>query len=145
MTELQPYTGFLDVQTGELLEPTVANAAHALKAARDMKVRINYLVDEATRYLVAESARVGSKTLHAGDETITLSGGVMQEYDAHDLMEALRTADCPEERIEEAVVAVITYKVNRSVLRQLAAANPDYKAAIELAVRDVERPWRAKV
>ncbi len=40
---------------------------------------------------------------------------------------------------------VISYKVDRAVLRQLAAANPDYKAAIELAQVEVEESYRASV
>jgi hypothetical protein len=35
--------------------------------------------------------------------------------------------------------------VNRAVLRQLAAANPDYRAAIELAEHEIEKPYRATV
>lgn len=142
---VQPFTGLLDVQSGELLPATVENAARVLNSCRDMKERINRIVDETTGYLAHEVATQGTKTLHHHGETVTLTGGETVDYDAHDLMEALRVAGCPENRIEEAVVAEVTYKVNRSVVRQLAAANPDYKAAIELATRTIVKPWRAKV
>lgn len=141
----QPFTGLLDVQSGELLPATVENAARVLSSCREMKERINRIVDETTGYLAHEAATQGTKTLRDGKETITLTGGETVDYDAHDLIEALRAADCPEERIGEAVTTELSYKVNRSVLRQLAGANPDYKAAIELAARTIAKPWRAKV
>lgn len=143
--EVRQYTGLLDVQTGELLAPTVSNAARVLQAARAMKQHVNHIVEEATAYLVSVSEHEGTKTLHDGGETVTLSGGTTVEHDAHDLMEALREAGCPEDRINQAVKTEITYKVDRAVLRQLAAANVDYKAAIELAERTVEKPYRASV
>ncbi len=152
MTDLVPITELLDVHTGEVLPATVENAARALIAARDMKHKLNGVVTTATAYLVDEAQRQGKKTLPAFHEdfgqpfaTITLNGGTSIEYDAHDLMQLLREAGCPETRIEEAVVAEVTYKVNRSVLRQLAGANEDYKATIEHAAREVEKPWRASV
>lgn len=144
-SNLAEYTGLLDVQTGELLPATIDNAGRVLHAARAMKQRVNEIVNEATAYLVTLSEHQGTKTLHGDDETITLTGGTTIDYDATDLMEALEAAGCPQDRITVAVETVITYKVNRSVLRQLAAANPDYKAAIELAEREVEKPYRASV
>lgn len=138
-------TGLLNVQTGELLPATVANAARVLGAARTMKQNVNDVVAETTAFLVAEAEREGTKTLHDGSETITITGGQATDYDAADLMEALRAAGCPEHRIGQAVVAEITYKVDRAVLRQLAAANPTYKAAIATAERVIEKPYRASV
>lgn len=145
MTDITPYTGLLDVRTGELLPASVENAARVLHAARAMKAQVNEIVQEATAYLVEESARVGTKTLHGDTETVTLTGGPSIDYDPADLVEALREAGCPENRIDQAVTQIITYKVDRSVLRQLAAANPYYKAAIQLAELEVERPYRASV
>ena len=138
-------TELLDVQTGEVLPATVGNAARVIQAARDMKTRIQEVIEAATAYLVAESQHAGTKTLHAGAQTVTLTGGSLVEYDATDLMGLLRDAGCPEARIDEAVVATVEYKVDRSVLRQLAAANPDYAAAIDLAGRVVQKPMRASV
>lgn len=144
-TDIREWQGLLDVQTGELLPATVDNAARVLNAARAMKEHVNLIIKETTAYLAEESARRGTKTLHHDDYTVTLTGGTTLDYDPQDLMEALRVAGCPEERIEEAVVAHITYRVNRAVLRQLSAANPDYKAAIDLATREIEKPYQAKV
>lgn len=144
LEHVQP-VGLLNIQTGELLEPTIDNAAAALQACRTMKEHVNDIVAETTAYLAAEAETRGTKTLHGEHATLVLQGGVSDEYDPHDLMDLLRSAGCPEDRIEQAVVAEITYKVNRSVLKQLAGANQDYRAAIDLAKREVERPFRASV
>lgn len=144
-TDLEQFTGLLDVQTGELLPATVSNAARVINAARAMKSNVNQIVQEATAWLVRESEQRGTKTLHDDHETVTISGGLSVEYDPHDLVEALQLAGCPQDRIDQAVVTEISYKVDRSVLRQLAAANPDYRAAIELAEREIEKPYRATV
>jgi hypothetical protein len=138
-------TGLLDVETGELLPATVDNAARVLMAARNMDERIRELKREATAYLVMVSEERGTKTLHGERETATVTGGLTTEYDAADLMQLLREAGCPEDRIDAAVATEISYKVNRAVLRQLAAANQDYAAAIELAAREVEKPFRASI
>lgn len=136
--------GLLNVESGELLEPTIPNLAAVLIAARNMKERVNDIVTEATAYAVAEAERRGTKTLPVDEKLqVVVSGGASEEYDAQDLMELLRSVDCPEDRIEAAVVPEITWKINRSVLRQLAAANKQYAAAIDLAKREVEKPLRA--
>lgn len=145
MSEVAIPQTLVNVQTGEQLPATIENAAAVLEAARSMKERLNDVIHAATLYLVSESAVRGTQTLNVGDVTVTLSGGSGTSYDPLDLMEALRVAGCPEDRIEQAVVATVSYKVNRSVLRQLAGANHDYRAAIELAERQVEMPWRASV
>jgi hypothetical protein len=109
-----------------------------------MKQHVNEIVNEATNYLVALSEHQGTKTLHGEGETITVTGGTSTDYDPADLRDALEAAGCPEDRINAAVETEITYKVDRAVLRQLAGANPDYKAAIELAEREVEKPYRGQ-
>ncbi len=145
MSALEKYTGLLDVRTGELLDPTISSAVRVIESARVMKANVNEIVKEATAFLVDVSRERGSKTLHDEGETVTISGGAGTDYDPSDLIEALEAAGCPQERIDAAVVTHVTYKVDRSVLRQLAGANEDYKAAIQLAEVQVERPYRASV
>jgi hypothetical protein len=140
----RPETGLINVETGELLPATVENAAAVLIAARNVKQHVNDVVAETTAYLVAEAERQGTRTLHGDQETVVVAGGPGTEVDAHDLAELLREAGCPEQRIEAAITTEISYKVNRSVLRQLVV-NPDYAAAVELATRPVQKPWRASV
>lgn len=135
----------LNVESGELLPATVDNAALVLLVAREMKHRLDRVIQDATLFLLAESQQQGTKTFRTGNGRVELSGGPSVEYDPLDLVEGLREAGCPEERIAAAVEETISYRVNRSVLRQLAGANGDYRAAVELAVRTVERPFRASV
>lgn len=135
----------VNVETGERLPATIDNAVIVLEAAREMKRKLGAVIAETTAFLVSQSEVRGSKTFHSTEGTLTLSGGPSSEYDPADLMEGLREAGCPEDRIEEAVVAEVTYKVNRSVLRQLAGANLKYADAIDAAERVIERPYRASV
>lgn len=144
-TELDTRRQLLDVLTGEVLEATPASAARVIVAAREMKSRIQDVIRDATDYLREQSMREGTKTFETANGKVTLGGGETVEYDVHDLREALTAADCPEDRITDAIKEEISYKVDRSVLRQLAAANPDYKAAIDLAERRVEKPYTASV
>ncbi len=146
MTDLVPVSDdLLNVETGELLPATVDNAAAVILAARTMRSRLHDVVAQATAWLAEESARQGTKTLAAGSSSVVLSGGMTDEYDALELMNYLRNAGCPEQRVDDAVTTIIDYKVNRSVLRQLAAANPEYADAIEQAKRTVEKPMRATI
>ncbi len=144
-TEVALPAEFVDVLTGERLPATVENAATVLEAARTMKERLNDVIHDATLWLVSLSAERGTQTFHAGDVTVSLSGGSGVDYDAEALVETLTEAGCPQDRIEQAVVAQISFKINRTVLKQLAAANPDYAAAIELSEVPVVRPYRASV
>ena len=146
MTDLVPVSeDLLNVETGELLPAPVDNAATVIQAARTMRSRLHDVVAQATAWLAEESARQGTKTLHAGATSVVLSGGPTDEYDPLELMNYLRNAGLPEQRVDDAVTTIIDYKVNRSVLRQLAAANPEYADAIEQAKRTVEKPMRATI
>jgi hypothetical protein len=145
MSDLTKFQGLLDVQTGELLEPTADNAVRALHAARAHKAHVNEVINEVTAFLVELSEHQGTKTLHGDAETITLNGGPTVEYDQPTLVTELQEAGCPQSRIDAALPMVVMYKVDRSVLRQLAAANPKYRAAIERAEIEVEKPYRASV
>ena len=145
MTEIAVQPQLLDVQTGEVLPATVSNAARVLEAAREMKRRLNIVVAEATSYLLEESQRRGTKTFRFDGGQVSVAGGPAVEYDADALVFNLRDAGCPEDRIGEAVVAEVSYKVNRSVVRQLAAANPKYREAVRAAERVVEKAYYAKV
>jgi hypothetical protein len=135
----------VNLATGEMLPATVENAAVVLEAAREMKDRIGVVIRDAEAYLAEQSRLQGTKTFHASGFKVEGKGGESVSYDPEALAEALRAADCPEERIAEVVVATVSYSVNRSVLRQLVAANPDYKAAAELAEQRTETPLRFSV
>lgn len=129
--------------TGVLLDLTnPADVAEALRDVRAVKVQINEFVSFLSGVLRLESMRQGTGTLHLGSLDVVVSSDETTVYDLELLTELLRDAGLPEERIGEAVVETVSvsYKENRSVLRQLAGANPDYAAAIELAQRKVQKP-----
>ena len=62
-----------------------------------------------------------------------MSGGTRREYDAELLVELLRDAGLPEERIADAVVETVSYRVNpafvleaaRSSERELRRGDPE--------------------
>ena len=60
-------------------------------------------------------------------------------------MEGLREEGLPEERLAQAVEQIVSYKVKALVLRQLAAANLGYAAAIDAARMTTEKPWRVYI
>lgn len=138
----------LDVRSGEVLPATVENAHHVLEAARDMKDTCQRVIRATTDWLVEESGRLGTKTFATpGGGKVALSGGPTTKIDGQLLEQLLGEAGCPEERIRDCVTRVetIDYKVNGSVVRQLAASNPDYKAAIDLASHTEEKSWSASL
>ena len=132
--------------TGQLIDLTrpleVAGALHDL---RELKRQLDELRALLEGVLRLEAQRQGTKTLHLGSLDAVVSGGSRREYDAELLAGLLREAGLPEERISEAIVETVSYKVNQLVLKQLAGANADYAAAIELAQTSVEAPWRVTV
>lgn len=135
----------VDVATGERLPASVDNALRVLVVARDMKNRLGGVIRDAEAFLAHLSLVQGTKTFHVETGTVELKGGTSTEYDALELIDELRAVGCPEDRITAAVTTEISYKVNRTVLRQLASANPEYAAAAERASRKVETPLRASV
>lgn len=135
----------LDPVTGEALARTVENAAVVLEWARAAKDRLNDLIADATSIVIEESRVRGGKTFHLDGAKVTLSGGPGVEYDPQALREALRAADCPEDRIDALIKTEVIEKVDRSVLRQLTGANDDYKAASELAELPSFKNYSAKV
>jgi len=110
-----------------------------------VRERINDVTAEITAFAVELAEERCTKTLHGEAETLTVSGGLTADYDALVLEDLLRSAGCPEDRIRAAITEEISYKVNKRVLNELAGANPNYKAAIELSRVEVEKPYRAAV
>jgi hypothetical protein len=145
LSELQTISQLPDPYTGELLPATLVNAA-GLRLLAAERIRQLRDLQAACDYVLAEEARrQGTKTLHLAEYTVTLTGGTTVEYDAHELMAGLMEVGCPPERINDAVTETVTYKVNRRVLTQLRAANPNYAEAIDAAGREVPVPWKARV
>src|SRR5215472_4949777 len=111
MSELSVIRELLDVSTGEVLPATPESAHRVLTALNEMSDRLKEVRATVTEYLIEESRRQGTKTLHTPGGDLVLSGGRGSEYDAEALADCLREAGCPEDRIDEVITATITYKV----------------------------------
>lgn len=144
MSEMAPRSELLDVLTGELLPATPENAHAILARLAEMEQTIRTAKSSITEWVIEESSRQGTKTFDTPNGKLVLEGGPETVVEGHDLARLLREAGCPEARIKDVVTEEITYKVNRRVLNQLIAANPDYAAAAELTTSTVERGYRAK-
>jgi hypothetical protein len=132
--------------TGQVVDLTrPVEVAGALHDVREVKRQLDELRVLLEGVLRLEAQKQGSKTLHLGAFDAVVSGGVRAEYDAEKLEAGLLTAGLPAERFAEAVSLVVSYKVDQRVLKQLAAANPAYAAAIDAARTYVETPWRVTV
>jgi hypothetical protein len=128
----------------DLREPD--QVAEALESVRDLKRALDRLRSLLESVLRLRSREQGAKTLHLENGWVAVvSGGTRPEYDAELLCRRLSAAGLPPERLGELVEAVITYKVNTQVARQLALANPEYAAALDEARTDVPAPWRVSV
>lgn len=134
----------LDVRTGELLPATPENAVNLLTAARDMRGRLMDLVKDCEAVLLDESRKQGTKTLHYGSETATITGGQDLAWNLDILLE-LRNRGLPEARYNELVVATVTYRVNAAVAKQLEASNPAYAEVIAMARSYEPKPWRVSI
>ena len=132
--------------TGQLVDLTKPlEAANALRDVRDLKRQLDEVRMLLEGVLRLEAARQGTKTLHLGPVDAVISGGPSADYDAELLVDRLRAAGLPNDRIIDAVTVIVSYKVDQRVLRQLASANPGYAAAIDSAKSTVEKPWRVSL
>lgn len=143
---LQERNILLNPETGEILPATAENAAVVLQALRRTEDRIKDAKRYCTDILVMESKRQGTKTMHMPDGSIaTIHGGSEVVWDVEKLQDALVEAGLPEDRLEDLISTTVEFKINNSVARQLAAANPAYAEAIEAAKQRVPAPERASV
>jgi hypothetical protein len=118
--------------TGEVLDATPVTAARALLEARRLREQIKDFEAVAREYVLQDSQRQGTKTLHYGDTTATVSGDRELVWDMTELVKLL-DAGLPQERYNDLVHEEVSYKVNAAVARQLAGANEEYADIIERA------------
>lgn len=120
-------------QTGELLSlDDAAGCLRVLSEIRDLETQLREAKAELTTALSAEFSKQGTKTLEIGGVKAELRGGTEVVWDLEVLNE-LRAMGLPEERMDALITAEITYRVNASVAKQLASANPSYASVIERA------------
>jgi hypothetical protein len=132
--------------TGEIVdlrEP--GQVARALDDVRDLVRKLGELRALLETVLRLEARRQGTKTLHLGAVKAEVTGGERPEWDVPALVDGLRAAGLPEERLRELVTATVAYKVNARVATSVAASNPAYAEVIANARSTVPAPWRVTV
>src|SRR5262245_9182104 len=130
----------LDVRTGELIDPAdVDRLSDFLAYLREGKRALQEGINIIQGAIVAEAERRGTKTIHLDDgRTASIGGGTEVVWDTEVLNELLE-AGLPEERFNQLVTTVITYKVNANVAKSIAGANADYADIIDRARSTVEK------
>jgi hypothetical protein len=132
-TELEPRPELLNPVSGELVPVADLPAvAKALREIRELRDQLNGAVAAFSEAVIAASRAQGTRTLHAGGVELKVSADSAVEWDIT-MLARLPELGLPEERYNELVTEIVSYKVNNSVARQLAGANPSYKQVIEAA------------
>ena len=144
--ELHVPDELLDVRTGELLPATVENAAELLFAAREMRAKILTLVRDCESVLLADSRRLGTKTIHfAGEPQASPAARNSSGTWTSSPNCSTRTSRCLARRWDELVITSVITRVDARVAAQLASANPVYASVIERAKSYADKPWRVSV
>lgn len=127
--------------TGELVNlDDPRQVAFALDGVRDLERQLRSIKAELTRALVYESEKVGSKTIHMPGVTAVVKSGPELVYDGIAILEGLRAAGMPDDRINDIVKETVSYKVDAVKAKHAAGANPRYAAVIEANVREEAKP-----
>lgn len=127
----------------DLNEPR--QVAQALSAVRDAKRKLDSVRAELEAILADEAARQGIKTFHYGDVDVVITGGPTVEWNIEKLQELLDVG-LPQERMDALIKTTVTYSVNASVAKQIAASgNEAYAEIVEASKSIVEKPWRVSV
>lgn len=126
--------------TGELISrDDPAACARALQEMDDLETKLKVLKGALREVLLEESVRVGGKTLHfGGGITATITTPVSTIWD-HTVLAELVAAGLPEDRYEALVKTEISFKINGSIAKELAGANPVYAEIIERAKTRIEK------
>jgi hypothetical protein len=139
MGELETTRTEVALPDGTLVDLTdPAQCAWALLYIRDLESRLREFKGAFTDAIVEHSQKVGSKTLHLGEQKVEVKGGEKVVWDAQQLEEDLRAAGMPEKRIREIVVEEVSYTVQAVEAKKAARANPVYDEAVGRARQPVE-------
>lgn len=125
--------------SGELIDLSDTGAvASAVARIRGYERLLYEARQELNHVLLEESRRRGTKTLHLGKQTVTVSGGTDLVWDL-DVLNELLDAGLPEDRWADLVTATVEYKVSSQVARQLEGASEVYAEIIGRARSRVPR------
>lgn len=138
-TELALPTELVNPLTGEIV-PTrdTVQVADVLMSLKQHKQDVESAIAVFTAPLLAESKRLGAKTLELGGLTAKVSADSEIQWDIEVLLE-LRDLGLPESRYNELVTEVVEFKVNGSVARQLAGASAEYAEVIDRARKRIPK------
>lgn len=134
MSEQEPGAELVLPTSGEIVDLTSESAiSRAYKELKPIKEAVLYADRRLREALREVSVTHGTKTFHIdGVGKVELKGGERTDFpDPLALADALRAAGCPEEVVDEIVVARIEYKVDQRRASRAARANPEYAEIIE--------------
>lgn len=119
--------------TGEVISSDdPIGCLRVLAEVRALEAKLKDLKGALTGALGEEFKRQGAKTLELGGVKAELRGGSEVVWDV-EILEELRDAGLPDARMDALVTTEITYKVNASVAKAIAAVNDDYAEIVERA------------
>lgn len=138
-TELDRPPELLNPMSGELIPVSdIARVSETLEALREHRRQVDTAIAAFSEPLLAESRRLGKKTIVAGALRVKISADHEVEWDTEVLLE-LRDLGLPEERYNELVKTTISEKVDGNVARQIAGASEAYADVIERAKRKIPK------
>lgn len=119
--------------TGEIVNlDDPAGCLRVLTEIRELEAKLRDAKGALTEALAAEFSRLGTKTIELDGVKAELRGGSEVVWDV-EVLERLRDLGLPDERMSALVTTEVTYRVNASVAKQIAAANEQYAEVIERA------------
>lgn len=134
-----PHTELVVPTTGEIVDAGDPEAClRALSEVRELESRLKELKAELTDALAREFSRQGTKTMELGGYKAELRGGTQVVWDV-EVLEELRDLGLPDDRMNALVTPEVTYRVNASVAKQIAAANTSYAGVITRAKTEVPK------
>ena len=114
--------------------------AAALGSVRDLEGHLREIKSVLTGSLVTASEKLGTRTLHLENCSVTVKSGGSKVYDPIAIEQGLRDAGMPEERIRLIVKETVSYSVDAVKAKQAAAANALYRQVIENNSHTEEKP-----
>jgi len=119
--------------TGEVVDLDDPNAClRVLTDIRELESKLREVKGALSEALRFEFSRQGTKTLELNGMKVSLGADSEVVWDIG-VLDELRALGLPEERMDALINAEISYRVNNSVAKQIAAANPQYAEVIARA------------
>jgi hypothetical protein len=119
--------------TGEVISREDADACYrVLNEIRELESKLREAKGFLNEALAEKFSHEGTKTLELNGVTVELRGSSETVWDI-EILEELRAAGLPEERMNQLLTEEVTTKVNASVAKQIAGANPTYAEIVERA------------